>query len=527
MRSIHWRIGTRIDRVAAALALAVDHLLVREHRAERRAPVDRHLGLVGEAALVELLEDPLRPAHVAGVGGVDLARPVVGEAERLELAPVDVDVAPGGLARVGAGLDRVLLGGQAEGVPAHRVQHVEAAHALVARDRVGADVALRDGRRGGPRRTGRGTCRARRTSGVRGSSSARKVPCSAQCALPARLDRRGFVGHGPTVPTPAPVVNAAAPPVASRAWRRRGRASEPPRDLRRLRRHRRDGGRRGARRDEPVPDALAAAHLRRDAHARPARARPRARRRVGRAGRLHPGRGGPRARAARGRRAARRPDRGPARPADLGGGGAQRARAPAPRRRAPRLRRRRAAARRGGRVRGAPRRRRQPAHALPGGPRADRRLAHLEDAARHVPRAPRLQDRQRAARAGHGARRRSCSTSTRARCSGWSPRPATLRRGAPLAHARAAGAALDGLRRPRGGRRPSSQRARRLFRERGWRVVDITNRAVEENAARIIELYEEGEAPARAERPSRARARQVHARLALSWSVECVLLPLA
>jgi regulator of PEP synthase PpsR (kinase-PPPase family) len=34
------------------------------------------------------------------------------------------------------------------------------------------------------------------------------------------------------------------------------------------------------------------------------------------------------------------------------------------------------------------------------------------------------------------------------------------------------------------------QRARRLFRERGWRVVDITNRAVEENAARIIELHE-------------------------------------
>src|SRR5262249_10886410 len=33
-------------------------------------------------------------------------------------------------------------------------------------------------------------------------------------------------------------------------------------------------------------------------------------------------------------------------------------------------------------------------------------------------------------------------------------------------------------------------RARRLFRERGFRVVDITNRAVEENAARIIELYE-------------------------------------
>ncbi len=32
--------------------------------------------------------------------------------------------------------------------------------------------------------------------------------------------------------------------------------------------------------------------------------------------------------------------------------------------------------------------------------------------------------------------------------------------------------------------------ARRLFRERGWRVVDITGRAVEENAARILDLLE-------------------------------------
>jgi regulator of PEP synthase PpsR (kinase-PPPase family) len=38
------------------------------------------------------------------------------------------------------------------------------------------------------------------------------------------------------------------------------------------------------------------------------------------------------------------------------------------------------------------------------------------------------------------------------------------------------------------------RRARRLFRERGWRVVDISGRAVEENAARILR-YVEGEAP--------------------------------
>ena len=42
-----------------------------------------------------------------------------------------------------AGLDRVLLRRQAERVPAHRMQHVEAAHPLVARDDVRRGVALR------------------------------------------------------------------------------------------------------------------------------------------------------------------------------------------------------------------------------------------------------------------------------------------------------------------------------------------------------------------------------------------------
>ncbi len=42
-----------------------------------------------------------------------------------------------------AGLDGVLLGGQAEGIPAHRMQHVEAAHPLVAGEDVGGGVAFR------------------------------------------------------------------------------------------------------------------------------------------------------------------------------------------------------------------------------------------------------------------------------------------------------------------------------------------------------------------------------------------------
>ncbi len=92
--------------------------------------------------VVDLEKDPLRPLVVVGIGRIDLAVPVVREAERLDLAAEGVDVGLGGDPGVRIGLDRVLLGGQAEGVPAHRVQHVEPAHSLVAAQDVGGRVAL-------------------------------------------------------------------------------------------------------------------------------------------------------------------------------------------------------------------------------------------------------------------------------------------------------------------------------------------------------------------------------------------------
>ena len=61
---------------AAALAAAVDHLLVRQHRGVLRAPVDRGLLAVGEALLEQAQEDPLRPAVVARLVGAELAVPV-------------------------------------------------------------------------------------------------------------------------------------------------------------------------------------------------------------------------------------------------------------------------------------------------------------------------------------------------------------------------------------------------------------------------------------------------------------------
>ena len=64
------------DGRAAALAGAVDYLFVGQHGLVLGAPVDRGILAVGQAALVEALEQPLGPAVVLRVGGVQAAGPV-------------------------------------------------------------------------------------------------------------------------------------------------------------------------------------------------------------------------------------------------------------------------------------------------------------------------------------------------------------------------------------------------------------------------------------------------------------------
>ena len=109
----------------------------------------RALGAVGgrrlgiEPRVEDLQEDPLRPVHVLDVGRGEGAARVVGQAHAAQLAAHVRDVLVRGDGRVLAGLDGVLLGGQAEGVVAHRVQDVVALHAAVARQRVGRNVAQR------------------------------------------------------------------------------------------------------------------------------------------------------------------------------------------------------------------------------------------------------------------------------------------------------------------------------------------------------------------------------------------------
>ena len=132
----------RLDLGAAALALALDDLLVGQHGLVVRAPVDGRLTLVGEPLFEEAQEQPLCPAVVLRLAGRDLARPVDRPAHALHLLPDARDVAAGDGAGMAALLDCRVLGRQTERVIAHRSQHAEAVAAAEVRDHVAERVVL-------------------------------------------------------------------------------------------------------------------------------------------------------------------------------------------------------------------------------------------------------------------------------------------------------------------------------------------------------------------------------------------------
>ena len=179
------------DRVVAALGTALGgDLLVGQHGAQARAPVDHGVGEVDEAELVDSLvlllggqvaevaavlglasaghevahevldraglllllvepgvvdlqEDPLRPAIKLRVRGGNGAARVVAQAQHGQLAAHVGNVRLSGRARVGAGLDGVLLCRQTKRVITQCVQHVLAQHAVVARVHIRGDVTQR------------------------------------------------------------------------------------------------------------------------------------------------------------------------------------------------------------------------------------------------------------------------------------------------------------------------------------------------------------------------------------------------
>ena len=144
-----------LDDGARTPAAAVDDLLVGEHGVIDRVPVHLALLAVDEARFVEGQEQPLLLVIIFGIAGGELARPIERKPDALQLRAHDLDILVGPFARVDALLHGRVLGGQAERVPAERVQHAEALGPLVARDRIAhhiiADMAHMDA----PRRIGK------------------------------------------------------------------------------------------------------------------------------------------------------------------------------------------------------------------------------------------------------------------------------------------------------------------------------------------------------------------------------------
>ena len=186
--------------VSAAFRNAVHHFVVRQHRAERRAPVHHRLAEVGNAIVHQHLltlhvahrlpfgggererfafgrmevsravggkmrfefrdgagffgrrivvrheharERPLRPFVVFGRAGAHLARPVEGEADFVELFAVAGNVLRRGHRRVLSGLNGILLSRQPVGIVAHGIEHIVAAQTTIACIDIGSDVAQR------------------------------------------------------------------------------------------------------------------------------------------------------------------------------------------------------------------------------------------------------------------------------------------------------------------------------------------------------------------------------------------------
>lgn len=124
------------------VALSVDDLFIREHRTQRRTPVDKDLVLEGQTLLEELQENLLCPAHIVWIGRVDFTRPVVTKAEHLELSAKVLDVLLRRRCRMRTRSNRVLLRGQTKGTPTHWMQHVITSHTTVTTKNVRRRVSL-------------------------------------------------------------------------------------------------------------------------------------------------------------------------------------------------------------------------------------------------------------------------------------------------------------------------------------------------------------------------------------------------
>ena len=133
-------------------AFAVDHLFIGENRHIDRVPVHHGSFAVNQTFFHHVDEHRLLLAVILRVAGGEFSRPVDGQAQGLHLVAHVGDIAVGPFLRMAAAFHRGVLGGHAERIPAHRVQHRKPLRHLIARHhiahRVVAHMAHMDAPRG-------------------------------------------------------------------------------------------------------------------------------------------------------------------------------------------------------------------------------------------------------------------------------------------------------------------------------------------------------------------------------------------
>ncbi len=185
-----------LDQRAGAPAAPLDHLLVGQHGLIDRIPVHLALLALDQAGVEKIEEHFLLMLVIGRIAGGDLAAPIERQPHRFELLLHRRDVVVGPSLGMDLALRCGVLGRQAEGVPAHRMQHVHAHRALVARHHVAHGVVAHVAHMDAPRRIGEHLQHVvfRPRVGVRRGEDSALVPDF----LPARLGVAGVVavdGH--------------------------------------------------------------------------------------------------------------------------------------------------------------------------------------------------------------------------------------------------------------------------------------------------------------------------------------------
>lgn len=85
----------------------------------------------------------MRPAVIIRITGADLPFPIKTEADSLQLFAIASGIDRGGELWMLPGLNRILFGGQAKGIKAHRMQDRVTLHSLEAGDHIGGYIPKR------------------------------------------------------------------------------------------------------------------------------------------------------------------------------------------------------------------------------------------------------------------------------------------------------------------------------------------------------------------------------------------------